>query len=63
MDERCAFCRFFQSYGNMYGDGACHRHAPVILDEPDDKAFGLWPRIRDSDSCGDWEPETKAAGT
>lgn len=51
--DGCGNCRFFACFGCTYpGPGECRKRAPVG-NSPGDVA--VWPRVRRSDWCGDYE--------
>jgi hypothetical protein len=60
----CHDCGYFRRSAEAPGDaGSCHRHPPVAQppDQIDNETifvrFGSWPRVRDTDFCGEWYPQ------
>lgn len=59
MDENCKLCRFW--YSGVKTDGFCRRYAPRPSRSQDDADgefdpnYADWPRVDESDWCGEFE--------
>lgn len=62
-DERCRSCRFFDWVDTH--EGYCRRLAPEPRlyekdDEPMEVPEVIWPKVFDTDWCGEWQRATPA---
>jgi hypothetical protein len=57
---RCDKCRYFATEKEREDQGYCRRRAPVpslvgpLLLDADDHPRAVWPRVHDSDWCGEF---------
>ena len=61
--DACQACRFWQQRSEQVG--ACRRHAPVLILLTTDEhktTYGRFPRTRDVEWCGDFEPVAALEG-
>ncbi|MFC3124928.1 hypothetical protein ACFOD4_07645 [Pseudoroseomonas globiformis] len=61
-DVACTKCKFFDTHAahQKTEDGLCRFNPPV--NQPDEKAHGLWPVVSADDWCGHFSADTATAG-
>ena len=54
MMRSCSTCEYSQAVKDAdYGE--CRRHAPPAISFRDAAALAIWPRVKPTDWCGDYE--------
>ncbi|OIQ52027.1 hypothetical protein BerOc1_00498 [Pseudodesulfovibrio hydrargyri] len=59
MDELCENCRYYLAVQTNYKeDGTC-RFAPPTISLISEQAMGIWPKVKNTDWCGQFSPKRK----